>query len=106
MAQPTFKKNLQKTFGIGVEKVNQLFSYNGLNMRLHPINLKKDHTVLINNQLVESKTGKQLQQEIKEFIEFAVKNQSYKGIRHKLRYPVRGQRTHTNAKTKKKLYLS
>jgi small subunit ribosomal protein S13 len=106
MAQPTFKNNLQKNFGIGVKKVNQIFSYNGLNKRLQPINLKKDHTVLINNQIFGLKTGKQLQHEIKEFIEFAVKSQSYKGIRHKLRYPVRGQRTHTNAKTTKKLYLS
>jgi small subunit ribosomal protein S13 len=106
MAQPTFKNNLQKNFGIGIKKVNQIFAYTGLNSRLQPKTLKKDHTVLINNQLLGLKTGKQLQHEIKEFIEFAVKSQSYKGIRHKLRYPVRGQRTHTNAKTTKKLYLS
>lgn len=30
--------------------------------------------------------------------------QSYKGRRHKFGYPVRGQRTHTNAKTQKKLH--
>jgi ribosomal protein S13 len=29
---------------------------------------------------------------------------SYRGRRHKYAYPVRGQRTHTNAKTQKRLY--
>lgn len=28
---------------------------------------------------------------------------SYRGLRHKLSYPVRGQRTHTNAQTQKKI---
>nr|YP_009370726.1 ribosomal protein S13 [Eukaryota sp. BB2]AQL10432.1 ribosomal protein S13 [Eukaryota sp. BB2] len=30
---------------------------------------------------------------------------SYKGMRHSLGYPVRGQRTHTNAKTKRKKHV-
>jgi ribosomal protein S13 len=33
--------------------------------------------------------------------QFLSKIKTYKGVRHKLGYPVRGQRTHTNAKTKK-----
>jgi small subunit ribosomal protein S13 len=36
---------------------------------------------------------------IKRYIEI----KSYRGLRHKLSYPVRGQRTHTNAATQKKL---
>lgn len=36
---------------------------------------------------------------IKRYIEI----KSFRGLRHKLSYPVRGQRTHTNAATQKKL---
>jgi small subunit ribosomal protein S13 len=41
--------------------------------------------------------------EIKESINYLKKLKSFKGIRHKLGYPCRGQRTHTNARTAKKL---
>jgi small subunit ribosomal protein S13 len=50
----------------------------------------------------EKKIGKELsryqQQRKAELIALA----SYKGIRHRLRLPVRGQRTHTNARTVRK----
>lgn len=36
-------------------------------------------------------------------IEKFYKNRSYKGIRHRYKYPTRGQRTRSNARTKKKL---
>lgn len=36
-------------------------------------------------------------------ISFLIRNKVYRGTRHKLGYPVRGQRTHTNARTRKKL---
>lgn len=35
-----------------------------------------------------------------------VKTKSYRGQRHKLRLPVRGQRTHTNSKTQRRLAAS
>lgn len=44
--------------------------------------------------------GRQLFDYNKSNISFLKSIKSYKGIRHKNRYPVRGQRTHTNA-TKK-----
>jgi ribosomal protein S13 len=46
---------------------------------------------------------KKLKTELKEIDLFSKKIKTYKGIRNKLKYPARGQRTHTNAKTKKKL---
>ena len=39
---------------------------------------------------------------VKANIYFLIQNKVYRGIRHKLGYPARGQRTHTNACTKKK----
>ena len=51
---------------------------------------------------VQSKLIKNLKGKTYEFIEFLIKTRTYKGVRHKLKYPARGQRTHTNAKTSKK----
>ena len=101
-----FKTKIVKIFGIGYRQCKKNFDFNGLNTRLQPVNVKKEHTSKITNQITFLKTGKKLQNEIKEYIEFLVKTRTYKGIRHKLRYPVRGQRTHTNAKTTTKIYLS
>ena len=38
-------------------------------------------------------------------LNFLFKIKSYRGLRHKFKYPSRGQRTHTNAKTKQKFKL-
>ena len=46
--------------------------------------------------------GKKLKNSQKQTFEFLFKIRSYRGVRHKLKYPSRGQRTHTNAKTKQK----
>jgi ribosomal protein S13 len=53
--------------------------------------------------LSKNLTDKKLKTELKEIDLFSKKIKSYKGIRNKLKYPARGKRTHTNAKTKKKL---
>jgi small subunit ribosomal protein S13 len=37
-----------------------------------------------------------------ENIHFFIKIRTFRGLRHKSSYPVRGQRTHTNAKTSKR----
>ena len=50
------------------------------------------------------KTASLLQTIIKKRINTHISIKSYQGLRHKNGYPVRGQRTHTNAKTQKKLY--
>ena len=46
--------------------------------------------------------GKKLYTSVKENLEFLSKIKTYRGLRHKFKYPSRGQRTHTNAKTKQK----
>ena len=47
------------------------------------------------------KVGGLLKKYIIENIKKQIKMKSYRGIRHKLGLPVRGQRTHTNAQTQK-----
>lgn len=51
----------------------------------------------------KSKVGGILQKQIIEDIKKKIKIKSYQGLRHRNKLPVRGQRTHTNAQTQKKL---
>jgi small subunit ribosomal protein S13 len=53
--------------------------------------------------------GSSLQKKINENVKVLMKIRCYRGLRHKNRLPVRGQRTHTNAQTqknKKKMIVS
>jgi small subunit ribosomal protein S13 len=102
MTQKPFSSIIQKTFGVGNKKTQQLFKWSGLNARANPKFLKKKQLNNVNKTLKTYKTGKNLKDKTYEFIEFLIKTRTYKGVRHKLKYPTRGQRTHTNAKTRKK----
>ena len=57
----------------------------------------KIRTYIDNNFKVEGDLRREVTQNIKRLIEI----NSYRGIRHKRDLPVRGQRTHTNARTRK-----
>jgi|TARA_B110000977_G_scaffold200390_1_gene290743 small subunit ribosomal protein S13 len=75
----------------------------GINNRIKPGFLKTTHTSGFNKLLSKFITGQKLKNKVKDNISFLVKIKCYRGIRHKSKYPSRGQRTHTNAKTRKKL---
>lgn len=70
--------------------VSQKKSFNlKYNLKSLAIKLKKDFDFIIK----------------KENINFLIKINHFRGLRHKLNLPVRGQRTHTNAKTNRLKYL-
>ena len=52
---------------------------------------------LVNDLTIEGDLRRQTQLNIKRLMEI----NSYRGLRHRRRLPVRGQRTHTNARTRK-----
>src|SRR5256886_16665665 len=54
-------------------------------------------TVIESEGMVEGDLRKEVQMNIKRLIEIG----SYRGFRHRRNLPVRGQRTHTNARTRK-----
>ena len=89
-------------FGIGLKKKISLRKIFGLNVRKKPRKVKLKQKNLIQKILSKNKVGKQLKTKIQSIIKFYVDLKSYKGLRHKYKYPVRGQRTRTNAKTTKK----
>jgi small subunit ribosomal protein S13 len=104
--EPPFKMktafNAFYTFGINKYLKKKIVKTCGLNARVYPAIVKKKHLLLeasINSRVMLNTV---LRENLKHNILFLQKIQCYKGNRHTLRYPVRGQRTHTNAKTRKK----
>jgi small subunit ribosomal protein S13 len=82
--------DIRSLFGINIKNVTQFdLSYNGI------LRIKK--------YLRIQKTGSLLQTLIRKRINNFISIKSYKGLRHKNGYPIHGQRTHTNAKTQRKL---
>jgi small subunit ribosomal protein S13 len=99
------KKNLVNTYGIGEKTAKIFYKKIGLNNRNNFFFLKKKQNNLL-DRLTKSKiVEKKLKIEIKNIILFQQKIKTYRGIRNKLRYPCRGQRTHTNANTKKRIKI-
>jgi small subunit ribosomal protein S13 len=59
--------------------------------------LGRIRAIIDSSIVVEGELRKQVQMNIKRLVEI----QSYRGLRHRKGLPVRGQRTHTNARTRK-----
>ena len=96
---------LKTIFGIGFSNANQIC--NALNIPitvtigdLTEIQKLNISTYIKQNFTVESK----LKQKIHQNIETLILINSIKGFRHRSKLPVRGQRTHSNAKTCKRVF--
>lgn len=92
---------VKKNFGLGLSTCNSISKTLGINVNSKILKQKQlnDLSKKLNTNLI---IGKKLKDNTKNSISFLIKAKTYKGLRHKLKYPARGQRTHTNAKTKKK----
>ena len=89
-------------FGIGRSLAKKLLSDLKIEESRKTKDLTEDEVVKIrayidNNFKVEGDLRREVTQNIKRLIEV----NTYRGIRHKRGLPVRGQRTHTNARTRK-----
>lgn len=89
--------------GLGKKSIYNLYEKYGLNTNFVEKKYKKKHLVLIKQNIRKGVFDKKLTENVKNNIKFLIKIKTYKGTRHKLKYPVRGQRTHTNGKTTKKI---
>ena len=91
-----------KNYGVGEGFRELLFSFVGFNRRLYSLKLKKRHLALIKKQGSKLCFGSELKKSLRSRILRLITIKTYRGTRHKMKYPSRGQRTHTNGKTKKK----
>ncbi len=93
---------LMYIYGIGRKLSNQIIAKLGLdpNMRAHKLtedDLSRLNAMLQSEYVVEGDLRRQIQNNIKRLISI----HSFRGMRHRLGLPVRGQRTRSNARTRK-----
>jgi len=91
-----------ETKGLGKTTVLTFKKQTGINPNLEVAYVKNKFVRKFCYQTNKVLTNRKLNQFKNDCIKFLVDIKSYRGIRHKLNYPVRGQRTHTNGKTNKK----
>jgi len=94
--------SLTYIFGVGVPRSKEIISKLHLNpdMRAHQLSaddIAKINSLLQSEYTVEGDLKRQVQNNIKRLISI----HSYRGMRHRLGLPVHGQRTRTNARTRK-----
>ena len=94
--------SLTYLYGIGRHLSNQIIARLGLDPDMRAHKLSQDDIARINVLLqsefvVEGDLRRQVQNNIKRLISI----HSYRGMRHRLGLPVRGQRTKTNSRTRK-----
>jgi len=96
------KFSLPYIYGIGISLASKICK----DLNIDPMKMTKDLTPkeiseiekYIDNNL---KIGNELRREIQSNIKRLIEINCYRGIRHKKKLPVRGQRTRTNARTRK-----
>jgi small subunit ribosomal protein S13 len=98
----TLLNDFSDTYGIGYIRIKTISIKLGFNPLLKPIVLKNRDIQIIKKKFKNILCSKNLREYIKKKLMFLWYIKLYRGIRNMLRLPSRGQRTHTNAKTKKK----
>jgi len=94
--------SLTYIFGIGPTSARQICQKTGLDPSRRVKDLNEDDSIKIRNIIEnEYKVEGALRGEIRENIKRLMDIGSYRGQRHKRGLPVRGQRTSTNARTRK-----
>ncbi len=89
-------------FGIGTARALEIMKATGISRDTRVRNLTEEEVTKLRSYIeknfkVEGDLRREVQQQVKRLIEIG----SYRGSRHRKGLPVRGQRTHTNARTRK-----
>ena len=100
--QKRIEIGLTYIYGIGRTRSNSILHRAGINPDTKVRDLSEDEAGRIRKILeeegsIEGDLRKELSMNIRRLIEIG----SYRGLRHRRNLPVRGQRTHTNARTRK-----
>jgi small subunit ribosomal protein S13 len=89
-------------FGIGRSRSREILAATGISPDLRVKDLDEPQTVSIRDYIDDNlKVEGDLRREVAADIRRKIEIGSYQGIRHRRGLPVRGQRTHTNARTRK-----
>ncbi|MBE9514504.1 MAG: 30S ribosomal protein S13 [Chloroflexi bacterium] len=93
---------LQRIYGIGVTSSQRILAATGTDPGIRVKDLSEEQVARIRDVIdkehrVEGDLRRDVQSDIKRLIEIGC----YRGTRHRIRLPVHGQRTRTNARTKR-----
>ena len=89
-------------YGVGKTLSLQILTKTGIDPTIRAKNLTDDQVMKIQGALTQTiKVEGDLRREISQNIRRLIEIGSYRGTRHRRGLPVRGQRTHTNARTRK-----
>lgn len=93
---------IQYIFGIGSTRAKEVLAKTGISPNVRVGDLTEEEVARLNAAIqsdyrVEGDLRREIGSNIKRLMDIS----SYRGIRHKRGMPVRGQRTHTNARTRK-----
>lgn len=96
--------SLTKIYGIGVANSRQILTKANINFDLRTNQLTDEHVstireILENEYIVESELKRKISLNIKRLLEI----NCFRGKRHRQQLPLRGQRTRTNARTRRGL---
>ncbi len=100
--QKRVEVGLTYIYGIGVTRSNKILSQAGIDPNMRVKDLSEEEASRIAKIIeaegsVEGDLRKDIAMNVKRLMEIG----SYRGMRHRRNLPVRGQRTHTNARTRK-----
>jgi small subunit ribosomal protein S13 len=100
--QKMVKIGLTYIYGIGQPRALTILGKSGVEPQRKIRDLSEDEILRIQRVIqeegmVEGDLRKKIQMDVKRLVEIG----SYRGTRHRRSLPVRGQRTHTNARTRK-----
>ena len=102
---PRYKRGevaLTYIFGIGRSSARRILTHAGVELNRRVREWTEDETarvreVIDREQRVEGDLRREVSMNVKRLMDIG----SYRGVRHRKGLPVRGQRTHTNARTRK-----
>ena len=93
--------SLTYIFGIGKSTSNKMLEKAGVDKNIRVKDLTEEQVAQIRNFVEEYKVEGELRKEIRLNIKRLLDIKSYRGLRHRNGLPVRGQKTKTNARTRK-----
>ncbi len=89
-------------YGIGRTTAQKICAETGVDPQIRVADLNDEHVRKIREYIIQNlKVEGQLKSEINMNIKRLIDIGCYRGLRHKMGLPVRGQRTSTNARTRK-----
>ncbi|MCK4910747.1 MAG: 30S ribosomal protein S13 [Thermodesulfovibrionales bacterium] len=92
---------LTRIFGIGRTSSREILTTTGISLDKRVKDLKDDDILKIRNQLDDYKVEGDLRREVAGNIKRLMDIGCYRGLRHRVGLTVRGQKTKTNARTRK-----